>query len=605
MAPESIRLTMKRSHHPPDISGTPPPVSTMRDNHSVPVPALPLTMSWLMSPPADVEGVPEPWVPGVSPAERRSLRRLGGLAHALLRNAPAARALELPADVALWLRAGPEPSHRIVDECRRALAGSADQTLAGLYADIVRSSNRRRLGTFFTPEREVRVLLSRWSATQEAPTHVVDVGAGVGVFTVAASVRWPKADVHAVDVNPVTLGLLAVRLACLDAGAVQACQMSNLVLGDYIEWLATSWSELTGPRLILGNPPYTRGSLLPEDDRSTLLEAAQGLAGSRASLSTIMTAASLKAIGPEDGLCLLLPAQWLDTRYARVLRNHLWEVSTTRRVELRLFRSGLFAGAQVDAVMLLVGAEGRQPGLFVAPDEEAEPREVSRLAGPPERWHSTVAGTKVTTEREPTVSLGSLARVRRGTATGANGFFVLSDEDAEALSVDVKLQLVRRLTGVGDAVDKSTFEAELKGTRQWLLVATREQRQTNSALDAYITGGEKAGLHERLLCSSRGTNHWFDLHHDLVRPDVVIGAMTKGQFKIVENLCSATITNNLYGWTWNVELDDDSRKRVLAWLRGPAGQAKLSAAAQQQGDRLLKIEPRALKELQVPASLIR
>jgi hypothetical protein len=574
----------------------------MRDNRSVSLPTLPLTMAWLTSASADEDGVPEHWVPGASPAERRSLLRLGGLARGLLQDPLAAGTLDLPDDVSRWLRSGSDPVHGVVDECRKAVAGGADRTLADLYANIVRSSNRRRLGTFFTPEREVSVLLSRWSATQKPPAHVVDVGAGVGVFTVAASTRWPTAHVHAVDINPVTLGLLAVRLAA-GAGAAQATRMSIMILDDYIAWLTASWPALMGPRLVLGNPPYTRGSLLPPEDRARLIAAAQGLAGSRASLSTIMTAASLKSIGPNDGLCLLLPAQWLDARYASALRAHLWALAS-RRVELRLFRSGLFAEAQVDAVMLLVGVENLAPGLFVAADEEAELREISRSEACPDRWHSLVAGTEVSPGPESTVPLGSLAHVRRGTATGANRFFVLSDVDADGLDDNVKVRLLRRLTGVGDSLDESTFGAALKGTRQWLLLATSQQRRADEALDAYITLGEKARLDERLLCSSRGKEEWFDLHHDLSRPDVVIGAMTKGNFKIVENLCGAAITNNLYGWTWSAGLADDARQRVIAWLRGPAGQARLRAAAQQQGDRLLKIEPRALKELRVPTSVV-
>ncbi|MCW5954578.1 MAG: 50S ribosomal protein L11 methyltransferase, partial [Propionibacteriaceae bacterium] len=39
-----------------------------------------------------------------------------------------------------------------------------------------------------------------------SPSTIVDVGAGVGIFSIAASVAWPDASVIAVDVNPVTLG---------------------------------------------------------------------------------------------------------------------------------------------------------------------------------------------------------------------------------------------------------------------------------------------------------------------------------------------------------------------------------------------------------------
>lgn len=566
------------------------------------LPAVPSqVLAWLRSATPDDPAVAEVWVPGASLAERQALQRLGGLARTLL--PPNSDRSRLPPEVTRWLDAGHLPTAPIVDEFREALTTAPDRTLAEVYATVVCGRNRRRLGTFFTPPDEVRVLLDRWSATQEAPTHIVDVGAGVGVFTVAASGRWPTARLHAIDVNPVTLGLLAVRmLAAQDHEAAHAATSTKLVLDDYLRWLDDAWPQLHGPRLILGNPPYTRSALLPRENRASVLASGHGLTGTRASLSSVITAASLIALKEQDGLCLLLPAQWLESRYAKGLREQLWNLKS-RRVELRLFRSGLFAGAQVDAVMLLVGAEGKSPGFYVAYDATA-PQEVDTNGETPAGWHSMVAGGEAEHFEDETISLGSIATVRRGTATGANSFFVLSDEDATKLEPEFRTRVIRRLTGVSDTLDDRVFDAELKMSRTWLLLATREQRRRSVALDSYIQGGEMAGLADRVLCAARGSDHWFDLHHDIVRPDVVIGAMTKEVFRVVENLSKAAITNNLYGWSWDHTVSLPARKRILAWLRGPEGQARLRAAARRQGGGLLKIEPRALKELRLPLSIV-
>ena len=563
---------------------------------------LPLTKKWLMDPTAP-EAVPAGWVPGASLAERKSLHRLGGLVRGLLEEARSTASLHRPDDVALWLSEGAQADTAVRDEVGAALRIEPDQVLAGLYTGLVRSSNRRPLGTFFTPDAEAAFMLKRWSATQADPAHVVDVGAGVGVFTAAALAQWPSASLHAVDINPVTLGLLEMRLAAAERGRSKpTTSHPHLVLGDYLEWLSTSWPDLEGCRLVLGNPPYTRASLLPKEDRARITSSAGGLAGSRASLSTIMTAASLNSLKPRDGLCLLLPAQWLEARYAEALRQRLWALEA-RRIELRLFRSGLFKDAQVDAAMLLVGAEHRAPGFFVAPDMDGEPREIPRSGSAPSRWRSMVDGAEEVTPNLQTVTLGSLARVRRGTATGANDFFVLPDDIAGLLSDGVKVRLLRRLVRVGDVLEESSFDAALKGTRQWLLLAREAQRAHDSALDEYIRHGRELLVHERFICASR--KHWFDLHHDLFQPDVVIGAMTKDRFHIVENHCAAAITNNLYGWTWHGSAATRTRERVLAWLRSPSGQEALRAQARQQGDGLFKIEPRALRELRIPTSLVR
>ena len=134
--------------------------------------------------------------------------------------------------------------------------------------------------------------------------------------------------------NPVTLGLLTV----IGEGAVGVPQTTRLHphLGDYAAWSMSHLHTIEGPRLILGNPPYTRLQLIPRNQRSTLQQAAGGLCGSRASLSALMLGTALHRLASGDGLCLLLPAQWLESNYADRLRQWLWDASS-RRVELHSF----------------------------------------------------------------------------------------------------------------------------------------------------------------------------------------------------------------------------------------------------------------------------
>src|SRR5207249_4032343 len=138
-----------------------------------------------------------------------------------------------------------------------------------------------------------------------APTAVIEPGAGVGAFALAANRRWPKATVLAVDVNVVTLGLLSA-MAPLETRR-RLCP----VLGDYLRWIGGDAPKPIGsPRLFLGNPPYTR--------RQDLLApiAASGLVDSgMASLSAHFLAASFSALRAEDAICFVLPGSWLETRY--------------------------------------------------------------------------------------------------------------------------------------------------------------------------------------------------------------------------------------------------------------------------------------------------
>jgi len=460
-------------------------------------------------------------------------------------------------------------------------------------------------------------MLDMWERSEETPSTVVDVGAGVGVFTASAAERWPEARVFGVDINPVTLGLLALRvwLSALPLAEESGSGPGiRLVRDDFTTWVKESWRETAWPRLILGNPPYTRSQLLSPEDRVRLSKAANGLCGSRASLSTLMTAISLHHLGRSDGLCLLLPAQWLESQYAAPLRDYLAKL-TLRRVELRLVESKLFPDAQVDAVALLVGRErDSEQAFYVATwtAENASPVDRGELVGTQWRalFNSLQSKTMVPGSTPIPSALGSklsdFCVVRRGTATGANGFFVLSDEEAaeNQLPSDRLLKLVRRLKAYPDVIDDNAFDLAGNNEKRWLLDVKPANRQEGTTVDRYLKAGEDTGIPARYLCRHR-SGEWYDLTTDLFVPDVIVSPMTRGRVRFVENTIGAVITNNLYGWRWLSEVPTATRAVIVQWFRSEIGQATVLRAARRQGEGLCKIEPNALANLVIPASVAR
>lgn len=576
-------------------------------------------LAWIGS--SDAQAIDAKLVPGASEHERRHLGALGGLVRELL----GSDMPELPSEIEEWFADGPAVPPGVVDAAREALRDDPDPVLADLYGQLVTSSNRRALGTFFTPAQEVELMLNMWAAHEEAPNSVVDVGAGVGVFTASAARRWPSAAVYAADINPVTLGLLALRVAeqLPPRRAAQDQAGVRLVRDDFTRWIAHAGAELPSPRLILGNPPYTRAQLMATEDRERLGRAAGGLCGSRASLSALITAISLLHLRPDDGLCLLLPAQWLESSYAAPLRKHIAGLSR-RRVELRLVDSWRFPDAQVDAVALLVGRErARKQPMCVATWEAKTAKALVRADVAATQWRSLfidppTTRSRITDDRpvdgtvnipnsgEPVARLSDFCAVRRGVATGANEFFVLSDKEVakHALPPGRLLPLVRRLLVFPDVVDGIAFDNLDQREKRWLLNADRRHRYQGSALDRYLTLGEISGFDQRLLCDVR-KGEWYDLRHDIVVPDVIVGPMTRGSVRIVENRLGCVITNNLYGWVWRDGVSESDRQALLAWLRGGDGQAAVLAASRRQGDGLNKIEPKALARVVVPSAVAR
>lgn len=557
-------------------------------------------LSWLFAS-TDIPGVNTDWVPGLNAVERSRLTALGGLVNALAgADSPA---FGHPA-LASWLAEGPVPPEDVIVAGKELLAESPDEGLAALYSLVVSGRSRRTLGTFFTPPDEVVWMVEQWNKHHGAPGAVVDVGAGVGIFTTVGAKTWPKSQLWAVDINPITLGLLALRVH--DEFPLKTLDDSDglglrLVLDDFTKWMKSGWARLPGRRLILGNPPYTRLQLLPLDQRERLWEAAEGLCGRRASLSALITAMSLKALTPADGLCLLLPAQWLESDYASELRSFLWGLSD-RRVELHLFAKNVFEGdAQVDAVALMVGPVESTPQPIVFSGLSGSSTHTVRDSVP-SLWRPLFEKEVVAQQPVSSALLSDLVSVRRGVATGANRFFVLTEARRLELGLGKRMvaRLVRRLNGLPEVVTDDVLDEAAPDDRYWLLTVSPQQVEASVQLATYVAAGEADDTAYDLghLCQTRP--RWFDLRAEVAYPDLVIGQSTKDVFRFVEVQAKATLLNNLYGMTWKRGISSEMKVDLLDWLRGDEGQAAVKGMARSQGVGLLKIEPRALLNVRLP-----
>ncbi|MDF1489997.1 Eco57I restriction-modification methylase domain-containing protein [Tessaracoccus caeni] len=466
----------------------------------------------------------------------------------------------------------------------RVVSASALTNLASLYADIVKADNRRTLGTFFTPAAAAARMVAEYAESHPAPRCVVDVGAGVGVFSAAARDRWSSANIKAVDINPVTLGLQAVALRVLGD------ETTDLVLSDYPSWLASR--EPGPPTLYLGNPPYTRWQLIPREDRDVLLEATQGLVGARANLSTVFLAISLLKLRPEDGLSLIVPAGWMSAAYAKNLRAYVRN-QTSRAITLRLADSWRFEGAIVDAVVVEVGpAIGGRNQLMIT-DWLGATQTILGREQSDESPFIRDSAIRTRLARSDGTELSEYGRFTRGVATGANSFFVRTVEQADKDGIDPRWRtdIVRRMRpGSGPAqpvVETST------------LLNLRDYQQGDDAtIDELVADAERAGINERHLCASR--ERWFDLSAEVWIPDVVLSSFGRDSYHVHVNNAGHSITNNLFGWTWKDSVALDERQAILEWLTSEEGQRSLALSATREANGLHRLSPRALMHVQYP-----
>src|SRR5690606_693389 len=128
---------------------------------------------------------------------------------------------------------------------------------------------------------------------------------------------------------------------------------------------------------------------------------------------------------------------WLHCDYGRELRSYLW--AEKRRVEIHTFAgdADVFPDARVGASLVAVGPaprRGRASLVFVDPGPTRSAFRSERDGPVSESWgleHREAAGsTGVEVGPRPG---SSRLTVRRGIATGANSFFLLTDLEASRL----------------------------------------------------------------------------------------------------------------------------------------------------------------------------
>ena len=506
--------------------------------------------------------IAENLVPGTSEDERRMLAALGGIARSLAGHSNA----HWPDAIREWLEDGPNPPVAIV-EGLRSLGNAQADLLGSTYERVICAPNRRRLGAFFTPPTVVQFLLERGQQLVGSPAVVIEPGAGVGAIALSASLRWPRADILAVDVNVVTLGILCALTP------EKARERVRPVLEDYLSWIARGSAKRVGkPRLFLGNPPYTRRQeLLGPIEASNLVKSGM------ASLSAHFLATSLEAMGPEDAICFVLPGSWLEARYGSELRRALIDAED-RQVIVDAFPadSKVFSGADVTTVVLSIGPikRGLQPfcvNRTVIQNNSVvitESRELDRAGTKPDDLARRVWPTRrrlVTDGGARLVSLSSYARVRKGVASGGNAFFFLTDTHAQQLPAQSIHPAVLRIADIAaDTLSEDAHEKLRTSDRPaWILWLQDHEVTAEPTIQTLIRLGEDNGVHRGYLCGHR--DPWYRVEN-IRPPHILIGSMGRATIRAVLNEIGAIPSNSMYG----IYVDDSKVARGLtAWLNSP------------------------------------
>jgi hypothetical protein len=201
--------------------------------------------------------------------------------------------------------------------------------------------------------------------------------------------------------------------------------------------------------------------------------------------------------------------------------------------------------------------------------------------------------------------LGDFADVVRGVATGANEFFLMTEQHAKQLGIPARyfVEVVARTRDIaGDEITHDVLNSlEQKGRPTLLLSLGGEPIESYPApLRNYLKEGEARKLPDRPLISRR--KPWYRME-SRAAPAFLFAYLGRRNSRFIRNTAGVIpLTGFLCVYPRNN--NKEHLDRLWRILRHPDTVANLSIVGKSYGDGAIKVEPRGLERLPIPENVL-
>ena len=473
-----------------------------------------------------------------------------------------------------------------------SLIRRGEDPLGDAYCAIRSPGERRPLGQTYTPHPIIEAML-RWASDHGTPTRVVDPGAGSGRYLLAAGRRFPEAELHGSDVDPLATLMLRANLA-----AAGLAGRARIHLGDY---RALALPEAEGPTLFIGNPPYVRHHQIAPEWKAWLLQTARrhGLhASALAGLHVHFFLATAEYGRRGDFGAFITSSEWLDVNYGALVRRLLLDELGGQSLHVLAPEAQPFSDATTTGAITCFRIGDTVPAMKVRRVESvsdlgrlAKGRSVSRQRlTETNRWSVLTRVTPALPEGH--VELGELCRVHRGTVTGANAVWVRRDAhlDLPEQVLFPSITRARELFGAGarlGSLDALRRVVDLPVDLDVFDAAERRQ------IDRFLREARARGVPEGYIASNRRA--WWSVGLRAAAP-ILATYMARRPPAFVRNDAGARHINIAHGLYPREEMTDAVLDRLADHLRA----AVTLAQGRTYAGGLVKFEPREMERIPVP-----
>ncbi len=371
------------------------------------------------------------------------------------------------------------------------------------------AAERNQWGQFATPPELARSI-ARYalSLMGGAPVRFLDPAVGTGSFF---SALLQESGLHGIES---AVGVELDPLFAKSANSLWAGSGLEVIKGDFTR------QPVPGNRfsLLLSNPPYVRHHHLQTEEKTRLkTRLAQSLHLEISGLAGLYCYFLLLSHDwmEDDGLAAwLIPSEFMDVNYGITLQRYLTERVTLVHIHRFCPADVQFTDALVSSAVVIFRKSAPPSGHCVrfslggpieSPKSEASVP-LEKLAHS-HKWTQFPGGKAGERNGEPT--LGDLFAIKRGLATGANSFFILTESEVDHWEIpDVFLKPIlpgpRHLsTDIVGVLPGGTPEVS---RRLYLLdcAEAEDKIKTNwPRLYEYLQKGREQNVHSSYLTSRR------------------------------------------------------------------------------------------------------
>lgn len=489
------------------------------------------------------------------------------------------------------VRGAPPADPETVEAIRDAIL-SGEDPLGTAFCRILSPEQRRPQGATYTPKPVIAAMME-WAQAKGDPERIVDPGAGSGRFAVAGARQWPKAEIIAVEIDPLAALLARANLATLGCAA-----RARVVVSDYRE---LNLAPTAGRTLFIGNPPYVRHHRLARRWKNWLVEraSAHGLRASRlAGLHVHFFLATALWGRRGDFGCFVTAAEWLDVNYGRLVRDLLMGELGLLALSVVEPTVAAFEDAATTAAISCFEIGARPPSVRLRrpaslhelhPLDGGRPVRRERLETAA-RWSPLLHARR----RPPAgyVELGELCRVHRGQVTGANHVWIADEDDAD-LPGDLLFPAVtkaKELFAMGPVLADATGLRRVIDLPEDLDALDPAARR---AVDRFLARLRRMGIHRGYVARARRV--WWSIR---LRPPAPILAtyMARRPPTFVRNRAEVRHINIAHGIYPREPLTESALLALVDYLR----KSVPTTAGRTYAGGLTKFEPREMERILVP-----